>query len=105
MRKLYLFGAILGTILPYYYFIQFVLENGLNVNLFINQLFANPVSAFFGMDVIVSSLVLWVFIFAERRRLGMKHLWVYVLCNLAVGVSLALPLFLHVREGQLQKAG
>ena len=58
MRKLYLLGAILGIILPYYYFIQFVLENGLNVNLFIDQLFANPVSAFFGMDVIVSSLVL-----------------------------------------------
>jgi hypothetical protein len=31
----------------------------------------------------------------------MKHLWVYIACNLAVGVSLALPLFLYVRERRL----
>jgi len=28
----------------------------------------------------------------------MRHLWVYILCNLAVGVSLGLPLFLYMRE-------
>ena len=28
----------------------------------------------------------------------MKRLWVYVVCSLAVGVSLGLPLFLYVRE-------
>lgn len=33
----------------------------------------------------------------------MKHLWVYVLANLLVGVSLALPLFLYVREGRLEE--
>jgi hypothetical protein len=31
----------------------------------------------------------------------MKNLWLYVLCNLAVGVSLALPLFLFFRERKL----
>ena len=102
MRKqLYLIGAILGTLLPYYYFIQFLWTYGLNLHQLVSQLFANDISAFFGMDVIVSSLVLWVFIFAEGRRLGMKHLWVYVAANLAVGVSLALPLFLYVRESKL----
>jgi hypothetical protein len=32
------------------------------VRLFFEQLFANPVSGFFGWDVIVSSVVLWVLV-------------------------------------------
>jgi hypothetical protein len=76
--------------------------NGLDLSLLFSQLFANNISAFFGVDVIVTSLVLWVFVYAEGRRLGMKHLWVYVVANLAVGVSLALPLFLYVRVSKLE---
>jgi hypothetical protein len=102
-RPLYLVGAVLGTLLPYAYFAPFLLENGLDISLFVQQLFANHIAAFFGVDVIVSSLVLWVFVFAEGRRRGMRHLWVYVVCNLLVGVSLALPLFLYMREGKLQQ--
>ena len=101
-RQLYLMGAILGTLLPYYYFIQVLWTYGLDLNQLFSQLFANDISAFFGMDVIVSSLVLWVFVFAEGRRLGMKHLWLYIVANLMVGVSLALPLFLYVRESKLK---
>lgn len=84
--------------LPYAFFIPFVIENGLNPTLFVEQLFQNRISAFFGKDVIVTPLVLWLFIFTEGRRLGMKHLWVYVVFDLTVGVSLALPLFLNFRE-------
>jgi hypothetical protein len=31
----------------------------------------------------------------------MRYLWVYVICNLAVGVCFALPLFLFFRERKL----
>lgn len=98
MRRLYLIAAILGTILPLSQFIPFLATNGLDLPLFFRQLFQNHVSAFFGLDVLVSSLVLWLFIFSEGQRRGMKNLWVYLICNLAVGVSLALPLFLFFRE-------
>lgn len=98
MQWLYLFTLILGTILPLSQFIPFLAAHGLDMPLFFRQLFQNNVSAFFGMDVIVSSLVLWLFVFSEGRRRGMRHLWLYVVCNLAVGVSLALPLFLFFRE-------
>ena len=100
-RNLYLAGAILGFALPYAYFIPFLFENGMNLPLLLTELFANHISAFFGMDVIVTALVLWVFVYAEGRRLEMKNLWVYVACTLVVGVSLALPLFLFLREGKL----
>lgn len=63
--------------------------------------FPESYSAFFGLDVIVSSLALWLLVFSEGRRRGMRNLWLYVVCNLTVGVSLALPLFLFFRERKL----
>jgi uncharacterized protein DUF2834 len=68
------------------------------------QLFANRVSGFFGMDVIVSSLVLWAFVYVDGRRYGVRQLWAPILANLAVGVSLGLPLFLYLREAQLESS-
>ncbi len=101
---LYLVLCFAGTILPYSQFIPFVRENGLNTPLFFEQLFANKISSFFGMDVIVSSLVLWVFVYSEGMRLKMRHLWVYVASDLLVGVSLGLPLFLLMRQSRLESS-
>ncbi|MCU6791379.1 DUF2834 domain-containing protein [Paenibacillus sp. WQ 127069] len=94
----YLLLAIVGTVLPYWYFIPFLQTHGLDVKEFVNQLFANKISGFFAMDVIVSSVVLWYFILIEGKKLGIKRLWVYVIASLTVGVSLGLPLFLYTRE-------
>lgn len=105
MQITYLTLCILGTILPYSQFIPFVVEHGLNLQLFVEQLFANRISSFFGMDLIVSSLVLWTFAFLEGSQLKMKNLWVYVISNLLVGVSLGLPLFLLMRQRQIEKIG
>src|SRR5829696_281367 len=101
MPWFYLVGAILGTILPLSQLIRFLAAYGFDMPLFFEQLFQNHVSAFFGIDVIISSFVLWLFVFSEGRRRGMRHLWVYVICNLAVGVCFALPLFLFFRERKL----
>ena len=103
MKILYLLLAVLGAALPLSQLIPFLTAHGLDLKLFFTFLFSNGVSGFFGMDVIVSSLVLWIFVFSEGRRLGMRRLWVYVVCNLAVGVSLALPLFLLFRERTLDR--
>lgn len=102
MQWLYLIAAILGTVLPLSFFIPFLLAQGLDVPLFFRQLFQNQISSFFGMDVLVSSLVLWLFVFSEGKRRGMKNLSVYILCNLLVGVSLGLPLFLFFRERKIK---
>jgi hypothetical protein len=72
IKRLFRAGAVLGVVLPYAYFVPFLLTSGPDVGLFFRQLFASHISAFFGVDVIVSALVLWVFVFAEGRRLGMR---------------------------------
>jgi hypothetical protein len=97
--------CIVGTALPYSQLIPFLREHGLDLGLFFEQLFSNRIGGFFGMDVIVSSVVLWVLVFVEGRRAGVRHLWVPIAANLAVGVSLGLPLFLYMRETRLEAAG
>jgi Terpene cyclase DEP1 len=101
MQWLFLIAAALGAALPLSYLVPFLAAHGLDMPLFFRQLFQNNISAFFGTDVFVSALALWLLIFSEGRRRGMKHLWVYVLCTLLVGVSLGLPLFLFFRERKL----
>jgi hypothetical protein len=103
IKVIYLLLCILGFALPYSQLFPFILEHGLDIKLFFEQLFANKISSFFGMDLIVSSLVLWTFVFWEGTRLKMQNLWVYIICNLLVGVSLGLPLFLLMRERQLEQ--
>jgi hypothetical protein len=100
-KSLYLLLCVVGTVLPYSQLAPFLRDHGLDVRLFVEQLFANPVSGFFGMDVLVSSAALWTFVVVEGRHAGMKHLWAPVAANLAVGVSLGLPLFLYMRERRL----
>jgi hypothetical protein len=103
VKAVYAFLCLLGLILPYWYFVPFVVANGVDIRLFIGQLFANYISAFFGMDVIVSSLVLWALIYQETRKHGIPLWWICIVANLAVGVSLALPLFLWLRQIQTEK--
>jgi Terpene cyclase DEP1 len=97
-KGLYLVLCVAGTVLPYQQFLPFVRDHGLDLRLFFEQLFSTPVGGFFGLDVIVSSVALWAFVLIDGRRAGVNHLWAPLLANLAVGVSLGLPLFLYMRE-------
>jgi hypothetical protein len=103
LQDTYLILCILGIALPYSQLIPFLLENGLNFERFFEQLFINRISAFFGRDVVVLSLVMWTFVWVEGSRLKMKNLWIYIASNLLVGVSLALPLFLLMRQRKLEE--
>jgi hypothetical protein len=87
--------------LPYSQCLPWLWQHGLDFPLFFHQLFANRIGAFFGIDIIVSSFVLWVFVLFEGRRIGLRHLWLPISASLVVGVSLGLPLFLYLRQLRL----
>lgn len=103
-KIVYLALCVAGTLLPYSQFVPFLREHGLDLRVFVEQLFSNRIGAFFGLDVIVSSMVLWVFVIVDGRRAGIKHLWAPIAANLAVGVSLGLPLFLYMREQRMERS-
>jgi hypothetical protein len=102
-RQKYLVFCLLGILLPYWQFVPWVVAHGLDLRLFVRELFANRIGGFFGMDVIVSTAVLWTFVAAEGRRLGVRYLWAPVVASLTVGVSLGLPLFLYLRQSRLEQ--
>ena len=77
------------------------MANGLNMRLFFEQLFANRIGGFFGMDVLVSAVALLVFARSERSRLGPVARWLPLIAVLTVGVSLGLPLLLICARGML----
>ena len=101
MSLVYLLLSVAGFSLPYSQLIPFFRDNGLDLALFWSQLFANRISSDFAFDLLVSSVVFWIFVFREGTRLHLKFLWVYVVLNLIVGLSFALPLFLWVRSRHL----
>ncbi|HTG51713.1 MAG TPA: DUF2834 domain-containing protein [Candidatus Tectomicrobia bacterium] len=102
-RHFYLVCCVLGLLLPYSQFVPWLLEHGLNIALFCRELFANRISSFFAMDVIVSAIVLLWFIQSEGRRLRVRLLWLSTIGTLIVGVSFGLPLFLFLRQATLDR--
>src|SRR5437588_5500584 len=101
-RTIYLTLCFVGAALPYWQFVPWVMQHGMNIPLLARELFANRISAFFGMDVLVSALILIVFMRVESARLDIRGRWLPVLALLTVGVSLGLPLFLYLRESRLE---
>ena len=67
-----------------------------------DQLTANPAVAFVVIDLLGVAVAALVFMIIEGRRLRMSHLWVYVVLTIGVGISLAFPVFLHVRQRRLE---
>ena len=102
LKTIYLVLCVLGIVLPYWRFVPWLAANGLNMPLFFHQLFANRIGGFFGMDVLVSAIALLVFVRSERSALSPVERWLPLLAVLAVGVSLALPLFLYIRESKMK---
>jgi hypothetical protein len=97
-KTLYLVLCVAGVVVPYWQFVPWVMQHGLNLPLFARELFSTRIGAFFGMDVVVSAVTLLVFTRIESARLGIRHRWLVLVAVLTVGVSLGLPLFLYMRE-------
>jgi len=105
LKRLYLGLAVLGTVVPYLFFVPFLLSHGLDLPLLFSQLFANHISSFFATDFFISCVVFWVYLYQETTRHRIKWWWVCILANLLVGLSLALPLFLYVRTLAMEQQG
>ena len=103
-RHFYLGLSLLGLLIPNSAFWPWLVAHGLDPQLFVRDLFANGVSAFFGLDVVLSALALGGFVLIEGKRLGLQHRWVPIAATCLIGVSLGLPLFLYQRQVHLERA-
>lgn len=94
-RNAYLILALIGTIAPYYFFVQFLAVNPATA--FVPALFVNGAASGFSADLLISSFVFWGWMFSEQGRNGGPRPWLYILLNLVIGLSCALPLYLWSR--------
>lgn len=104
LRHFYLLAGAVGALWPLQQLALFIRHSGPDVQAFIAGLHTTPVTGLFVADVLVSALILVVFVRAESRRLGLAHGRVALL-GLLLGVSLALPWFLYLRQRHLDAQG
>lgn len=93
-KNIYLALAVLGLILPYSQFVPFILENGLDVGLVINEITSSRISAFGWLDVVVSAIVVVVMVLEDKPT----NWWIPLVATFLVGPSCGLPLFLYLKE-------
>lgn len=98
MKKLYLVLAVVGAIVPYIFFFQFFQTEGLGLAAFVEALFVNGAAGGFSADLLFSSFVFWLFMFTQQKRSKGPTPYLFILLNLAIGLSCALPAYLYARE-------
>jgi hypothetical protein len=102
-KTFYLVLCILGTILPTWQFSLFFLESGFDPSLFLTQPFSTRVGTALVFDLVTAVFAFFAYAVVEGRRLKMRYYWLPIASVFAVGLSLGLPLFLYMREKELEK--
>jgi hypothetical protein len=100
MKNIYLALAIVGGIVPYAFFLPFFQANGLSLSEASSILFANGLTGGLTADLLISSAVFWLFMFSQRREGAAPNPVMFILINLFIGLSCALPAYLYARERQ-----
>lgn len=86
----------LGTLIPLFRIVPWLIDNGFDIRLFLDQLFANPVSSFFALDVIMAVITLLVLARIDRELSGRQR--IAVALGALLGASVGLPMYLLLRE-------
>ena len=100
MKNFYLIAAAIGAVAPYatyYGYLAYVPGSSGALSL----AWGNPIAAATLTDFTISCLVFWPFVFVESKKLGIRYWWLFVVTNIFIGLSFALPAFLYLRERRL----
>jgi hypothetical protein len=103
VRGLYLVLAVVGAIAPIVLGAVFVSRHGLDAGEAGRQILASPTATLAFIDLSVASFAFWAWLASEGPRVGLRR-WPFVVANLLVGLCFALPLFLYLRSGRLERA-
>ena len=100
IKLFYLFATVVGTVLPWIPFWPFLVENSFSPHSIIQALYANGASSGLTNDFFISCFVFWVFVFVDAKRLKLKSWWFVIPSAPLIGLSMALPAYLFIREHQ-----
>ncbi|XLS30086.1 DUF2834 domain-containing protein [Flavobacteriaceae bacterium M23B6Z8] len=109
MKKIYLFLAFIGFMIPNILVVIESIETG-NIMLWthplktIEAMFANRISSIFSIDLLFAVIIFFIWSYRESKRYSITKVWLVWLCTLLFGLAGAFPLFLYQREGQMQES-
>jgi hypothetical protein len=102
MKPFYFLAAVIGAIVPYavyFGFLAYIPGSSSALSL----AWDSPIAAATLADFTLSCLVFWPFLLRESRKLGIRHAWFFIVTNIVIGLSFALPAFLFARERALER--
>lgn len=102
IRIVYLVLAVIGTILPWYYFASWFNVNGWDLGAMIDAWNVSDAGTglVYDLTVAYAALVIWVIYESAQTRKWANAVLIPVV-GFCVGVSLALPLYLFLRSANL----
>lgn len=100
---IYIVLCVVGAVVPMVFFVPWFAENGVMLVPFVKALFVNGPAGGFTADLLISSLVFWIWMWDDSRKHGVGFIGLPIVANLCVGLSLGLPLYLWMREKKLNK--
>lgn len=103
IKYIYIILCIFGVILPYSQLIPLLFNGYFSIQFMINQLFINRVSTLFALDLFITAIVFVIFALHEGIKLSIKYVWLCLISTIVVGASFGFPLFLYLREIELEK--
>ncbi|GAA1725514.1 DUF2834 domain-containing protein [Microcella frigidaquae] len=96
----FLILAIAGLIGTWTYNVIAIIER---TDFFGDWFGSGPAVSSLTMDLLIMAVAGCAFIVIEGRRLGMRHLWAYIVFSGLTAIAFTFPLFLANRERELQR--
>ena len=104
LKYIFLLLAIIGACYTWYFNIQFYLtEDDASLLNYIAQTKTTFPARSFSADLLVVVFTFFVWYIPEAIKLKIKHWWIFIPLTFLVAIAFAFPLFLYVRENQLEK--
>ena len=100
IKLFYLIAAIIGTILPWFPFFPFLIENNFYPNSILKALYINGATSGLSNDFFISCVVFAVFVISDAKSIKTKIWWMLIPAAPLIGLSMAFPAYLYIRSTQ-----
>lgn len=97
MRHVYLILAIIGGVVPMYYFVSWFEEHGYDLGAMVEAWNVNDAATGLTYDLTISAVALLVWVIAETARNGRWLNLIAIPATFCIGVSCGFPLYLWLR--------
>ncbi len=100
MARFWLLMTLVGTVVPYVFFVPWAIEHDFNIPLLFVQNSETLADRFFTADLILTGLCFLIYIIARERRRHVPCYGLAIAGLLLVGISCGLPLYYFLEERQ-----